>query len=179
MSTKPSKVRRALVTGAVVAGASLGAAGIASAATSAASTPSAGSSGSTSSGSSTTTPPAGAPNGAPAGGDPATMTHGPGETLLTGSDLQKAVAAATAAEPGATVIRAETDSSGIAPYEVHMKKSDGSYVTVELNSSFEVTTTESGFGPGPAGMPGPNGSAPNSSSSGSSSSSSTSSTATN
>ncbi len=122
MSSKPHRLRRALTTVAIVVGASAGAAGIASAATSSSSTsttaPS--SSGSTgSSGSST------APTGAPPGGatlDPATMTHGPGETLLTGTDLQKATAAATTAEPGATVIRAETDSSGAATYEVHMQK---------------------------------------------------------
>jgi hypothetical protein len=82
------------------------------------------------------------------------MTHGPNETLLTSSDLAKATAAATAAEPGATVIRAETDSSGASPYEVHMKKSDGTYVTVELDSNFSVVTTGSGFGGGPAGAAG-------------------------
>ena len=79
------------------------------------------------------------------------MTHGPNETLLTGTDLQKATAAATAAVPGATVIRAETNSSGASPYEVHLKKSDGTDVTVELNSSFGAITTVSGFGAGPAG----------------------------
>ena len=66
---------------------------------------------------------------------PATMTHGPNETLLTGTELSQATAAATAAVPGATVIRAETDSSGGYPYEVHMEKSDGTYVTVELDST--------------------------------------------
>jgi hypothetical protein len=71
--------------------------------------------------------------------------------LLTGTDLQKAEAAAKAAVPGATIIRAETDSSGAAPYEVHLQKTDGSYVTVELNSSFQATKTITGFGPGPAG----------------------------
>jgi hypothetical protein len=151
MSLKPSRARRALVTGAVVAGVSLGTAGIAAAATSSTASPTTGSasSGSPSSGAATT-PPA---------GDPATMTHGPNETLLTGSDLQSATAAATAAVPGATVIRAETDSSGAAPYEVHMKKSDGTYVTVELNSSFQVISTVSGFGAGPVGGQAPNGSA--------------------
>jgi hypothetical protein len=83
------------------------------------------------------------------------MTHGPGETLLTGTNLQKAEAAARAAVPGSTIIRAETDSSGAAPYEVHLQKSDGSYATVELNSSFQVIKTISGFGPGPAGSAGP------------------------
>jgi hypothetical protein len=123
----------------------MGAAGIASAATSSTST--------TSGSSSTTAPTAAAPSPPPAGaaGNPATMAHGPNETLLTGTDLQSATAAATAAVPGATVIRAETDSSGASPYEVHMKKADGTYVTVELDSSFKAITTVSGFGAGPAG----------------------------
>ena len=152
MSPKPRRLRRALVTGAVVVGASLGAAGIASAATSSTTTPASGSSSTTApSGGSASTPPAGT------GGDPATLTHGPNETLLTGTDLQEATAAATAAVPGATVIRAETDSSGASPYEVHMKKSDGSDVTVELSSSFAAITTVSGFGTGPAGSQAPSG----------------------
>jgi len=152
MSPKSHRLRRALVTGGLVAGASLGAAGIATAATST-TAPTAGSA-------STTAPATGSQGTPPSGSavDPATLTHGPNETLLTGTDLQSATAAATAAVPGATVIRAETDSSGAAPYEVHMKKSDGTYVTVELNSSFGVITTTSGFGAGPAGSKAPGGS---------------------
>ncbi len=155
MPNKPGRTRRALVTGALVAGTTLGAAGIASAATSSGSTPTSGSATATApSSGSNGTPPAGAP-------DPATVAHGPNETLLTGSDLQSATAAATKAVPGATVIRAETNSSGASPYEVHMKKSDGTYVTVELNSSFGVVATVSGFGGGPAGSAPPNGAPPN------------------
>ncbi len=168
---KPNKLRHALVTGAIVAGASLAAAGIVSAATgttgSTGTTGTSATSGS-SSGSSTTTPDNnGTPDTPPSGSaaDPATLTHGPGETLLTGTDLQKATAAATAAVPGATIVRAETNSSGDYPYEVHMKKSDGSYVTVELDSNFSVITTISGFGAGPAGSQAPSG-APGKSSSG-------------
>ena len=170
MRFNSSTVRKALVSGALVLGTSAGAAGIASAATSSSgssttSASSATSGSSTSSGSSSASGSAPAPaQGAPAGNqppaDPATMTHGPGETLLTGTDLQKADAAATAAEPGATIVRAETDSSGKGVYEVHMKKADGSYVTVYLNANFAVTSTGSGFGPGPAGQPGPGGPAP-------------------
>ena len=144
MANRSSIVRNILVTGALVTGAGVGAAGIASAATS--------SSGS-SSGSGSTAP-AGNSNGAPPSGaptNPATMTHGPDETLLTGTQLQKADAAAEAAVPGATVIRAETDSSGASTYEVHMKKADGTYVTVELDSNFKAVKTISGFGGGPAG----------------------------
>jgi hypothetical protein len=41
-----------------------------------------------------------------------------------------------------------------------MKKADGSYVTVELDSNFKVLTTISGFGAGPAGSQAPGGMAP-------------------
>ena len=80
--------------------------------------------------------------------NPAAMSHGPGETLLTDGNASKVTAAAKAAVPGATIIRVETDSGGAA-YEAHMKKTDGSYVTVKLNSNFKVTGTETGFGDGP------------------------------
>jgi hypothetical protein len=133
-----SRARNWLVTAALVAGAGAGTAGIASAA-------SGGSTGSNgSSGAFTTAATAARPN-------PATMTHGPGETLLTGSAAASATQAALAAVPGATVIRVETDSAGAA-YEAHLTKADGSYMTVKMNSSFKVTGTMSGFGgPPPAG----------------------------
>ena len=67
------------------------------------------------------------------------------ETELTGDDASKAIAAAQAAVPGATVERAETDAEGAA-YEVHMTKSDGSRVTVKLDNSFNVTETVNGRG---------------------------------
>jgi hypothetical protein len=79
--------------------------------------------------------------------DPATVTHGPGETLLTDGTATKVKAAALAAVPGGTVIRVETDSAG-SPYEAHVRKSDGSIVTVKIDKSFKVTSTESGFGAG-------------------------------
>ena len=90
-----------------------------------------------------------AANTAPANApDPATVTHGPGETVLTGSDLAKATAAAQSAVPGGTIIRVETDSGG-ATYEAHIKKADGTTVTVKLDAAFNVTATQSGFGSGP------------------------------
>ncbi len=154
----PARYRRLLVTGALATGTMLGAAGIASAATSPSTTATPGTS------STATAPAGGAPaTGAPpagAQGNPATLSHGPGETLLTGTELSEATTAATAAVPGATVVRAETNSSGGYPYEVHMKKSDGTYVTVELDSNFTVITTISGFGAGPAGGQATNGTAP-------------------
>lgn len=165
MNSKNPRLRRRLTGTVLLAGmglgAGVGAAGIASAASS---TPTTSSTSSTASATapSTGTPPAGAPAGQPPVGapNPAAMTHGPGETLLTGTDLTKATAAAQASEPGATIVRAETDSSGDATYEVHMKKADGSFITVELNSAFVVTGTTSGFGPGPAGHNAANGGAP-------------------
>jgi hypothetical protein len=78
-------------------------------------------------------------------GNPATMTHGPGETLLTGDAAAKVTAAAKQAVPGATIIRVETDSDGAA-YEAHMQKADGTFVTVKFDKSFTVTGTDAGFG---------------------------------
>jgi hypothetical protein len=80
------------------------------------------------------------------------LAHGPGETLLTGSTLTGAEAAANAAVPDATIVRTETDAQG-ATYEVHMKKADGTYVSVQLDASFTVTASESGFGDAPTGSP--------------------------
>jgi len=130
-----------VVTGALALGAAAGAAGIANAA-----------SGGSTQGSTGSGTPAFAANGTPmqppGGQDPARMSHGPGETVLTGAAASRARAAARAAVPGATVIRVETDSAGAA-YEAHLRRSDGTFVTVELDKGFDVTGTRSGFG-GPA-----------------------------
>jgi hypothetical protein len=138
-----------LATGALAAGLAIGAAGIAGAATGSGSGISSDSSGTASSA------PAAPGYGQPPSRaqDPATMPNGPGETLLTGDNATKAKAAALAAVPGATVIRVETDSSGAGTYEAHLKKSDGSQVTVLMDSSFTVTSTVDGFGPGGPGGP--------------------------
>ena len=84
--------------------------------------------------------------------NPATMSHGPAETLLTDGAASKVTAAAKAAVPGATIIRVETDSGGAA-YEAHMRKADGSYVTVKFDKNFKVTGIQNGFGAGPQGAP--------------------------
>ena len=76
------------------------------------------------------------------------MSHGPNETLLTGTTADKVKAAALAAQPGATIIRVETDSAG-SPYEAHVTKADGTQVTLKIDASFKVTATEPGFGGGP------------------------------
>ena len=144
MDQNPSRARKWLVTGAIAGGVALGAAGIANAATGT-STSTAGSTSATESAAATATPP-----------DPGAVGHGPGETLLTGTTAAKVKAAALAAVPGATVDRVETDSQG-SPYEAHLTKSDGTRVTVKVDSNFKVTATESGFGRGPAGGPAANG----------------------
>ncbi len=109
--------------------------------------------GSSSSSSSTSSSSGSTSNQAPPRMDPAKMTHGPGEQLLTGSTATKVRDSALKAVPGATVIRVETDSDGAA-YEAHLQKADGSYVTVELDKQFNVTGTVDGFGPGPGEMHG-------------------------
>ena len=73
------------------------------------------------------------------------MANGITETLLTGDTKTKVEAAAKAAVPDGTIERSETDAEGAA-YEAHMVKSDGSEITVKLDSSFNVTGTETGRG---------------------------------
>src|SRR5581483_7751263 len=90
---------------------------------------------------------------------------GNGETPLTGSTLTSASNAAVAANPGATVKDAttETDSSlSGAAYEVHITKSDGSRATVIEDSSFNVLATQADQGGGGChhGGPGGNGETP-------------------
>jgi hypothetical protein len=88
-------------------------------------------------------------------------TPGPGGAQPVRPD-EKSVSSATAATlraaalkavPGGTVYRIETDA-GDAVYEVHMKKADGSLVTVKFGKNLTVTKVESGMGagdPAPAG----------------------------
>jgi hypothetical protein len=78
-------------------------------------------------------------------GSGADVGHGPDETLLTGTTADKVEAAALKEVPGGTIIRVETDSEG-SPYEAHVRKSDGTVVTVKVDESFQVTGTETGFG---------------------------------
>ena len=64
----------------------------------------------------------------------------PDEHLLTGTDADKARAAALAKYPGATIQRVETDSDGV--YEAHLTTADGKRVTVEMDKNFVVTGEE-------------------------------------
>jgi hypothetical protein len=82
------------------------------------------------------------------GGDPSqgghVGTNGVKEVVLTGDAATKATAAAQAAVPGSTVLRVENDAEG-ATYEAHIKKADGSMVTVKMDANFKVTSTEDGM----------------------------------
>ncbi len=77
--------------------------------------------------------------------------NGEKEVALTGDTATKAKAAAEAAMPGATIVRVETDAEG-ATYEAHMKKSDGTMVTVKMDANFKVTAIDSGVGGGGPSM---------------------------
>ncbi len=108
-------------------------------------------------GSSPSAAPSGAPSGAPAGapagagsGAPNAMSAKPvrsDEKALSTDDAAKVTAAALKAVPGGAVYRVETDA-GDGVYEAHMKKADGTPVTVKLNADFAVTKVESGMGQG-------------------------------
>ena len=126
--------RTHLTTLAVIAGGALGGAAIASAANSGTNTSSA--------------PAPGYPmqtqNGPPAPRDPALGGHqanGKTEELLTGDTASKVRAAAQAKVPGATIERAETNVDTAAPYEAHIKQSDGSEVIVYVDANFNVAGT--------------------------------------
>jgi hypothetical protein len=130
MGTITSRSRKWVVTAAAALGIAAGTAGISAAATGSSATPS--------------STPAAATASAP---DPATLSHGPGESVLSGTAAEKVRAAALSAVPGGSIVRVETDSGGAA-YEAHVTRSDGSVVTVKLDSSFSVTATQDGFGSG-------------------------------
>lgn len=148
-------LRVALVAAGVAAGAIAATALGASATTSGTGSTSSTSSSSSSPQAGTAQPPANAPDGdgrhggpggpcGPGGpGGPAPVR--PDEKSVSSSDAAKLTAAAKAKVPGATVIRVETDS-GDAAYEVHMRKSDGSLVTVKFDKNLAFTAVEEGMG---------------------------------
>jgi uncharacterized membrane protein YkoI len=83
----------------------------------------------------------------------ADKAHTP-ETPLTGSDAEKATAAAKTAVPGGTILRVETDSDGGGAYEAHVRKSDGTEVVVLMDDTFNVTSVEEFAGRAGRGGPG-------------------------
>ena len=44
--------------------------------------------------------------------------------------------------PGGTIVRVETDADGVATYEAHMTKSDGTPVTVYVDSNFQFVSVQ-------------------------------------
>jgi uncharacterized membrane protein YkoI len=63
---------------------------------------------------------------------------GAGETALTGDTKDKVEAAALAKLPGATILRTETNNDSTAPYESHVRKSDGTEAEVLVSKTFDV-----------------------------------------
>jgi uncharacterized membrane protein YkoI len=73
--------------------------------------------------------------------DPSQAGHtvnGKTEKLLTGDVESKVRAAALAKVPG-TVERVETNVDSSAPYEAHIRKSDGTEVEVQVGSDYKVS----------------------------------------
>jgi hypothetical protein len=131
-STRPSLNKTAALL-AIVVGVGAGSYGVASAA-----------SGSSSTATSTNTAPAASAPSAPPGGS-AQNPWGhqrSDETPLTGDALAKVKAIAEAKVPGGTIVRIETDADGVAAYEAHMTKADGSPVTVYVDSSFAFVSVQ-------------------------------------
>jgi uncharacterized membrane protein YkoI len=119
-------LRSKLVTGAAVAAAGVSGAAIASAATS----------GTTSSSSGSGAAAQGRPQH-----DPSKAGHtfnGKTEKLLTG-DVASKVRAAALAKVSGTVERVETNVDSSAPYEAHIRKSDGTEVEVQVGSDYTVS----------------------------------------
>jgi hypothetical protein len=128
ISTRHPSLNKAAALVAMVVGVGAGSYGVAAAAT-----------GSGSSSTTTTTAPA--VSGAPSTAAPWGRQRSD-ETLLTGSALAKVQAIAEAKVPGGTVVRVETDADGVATYEAHMTKADGSPVTVYVDSSFQFVSVQ-------------------------------------
>src|SRR3954453_12730267 len=122
-------IRSKLVTAAAVGAAAVGGAAIASAATSGnAPSPSP-------SATSSASPPATNQGRPPQGGH---TVSGKTEKPLTGDVASKVRAAALAKVPG-DVERVEANADSSAPYEAHIRKSDGTEVEVQVSSDFTVS----------------------------------------
>jgi uncharacterized membrane protein YkoI len=118
---------KAVIVAALALGVAGGSYGIASAASG---------NGSTAAATTTTTTAAPPSSGRPWGGQRSD------ETPLTGEALEKVTAAAQAKVPGGTIVRVETDGDGHAKYEAHMTNADGTPVTVYVDESYNVVSTE-------------------------------------
>ena len=136
------RLKQILVGSAALAALALGASAIAGAAA-----------GGGSSSSTTATPPAssggGPPPGFTAADAPGTAAHENTEKTVTGEAAAKARAAALASVGGGTAGAVTGDFRNSGAYEVAVTKTDGSHVTVRLDSSFKVESHPAGPGGGP------------------------------
>jgi hypothetical protein len=127
---RPHSLTRFAAAAAIAFGLGVGSYGIASAASG---------SGTTSTPTATNSAPA-APPGASGGASGGHQRSD--ETLLTGDALAKVTAIAKAKVAGGTIIRVETDADGVAAYEAHMTKADGSPVTVYVDKDFNFVSVQ-------------------------------------
>jgi hypothetical protein len=138
------RLKQLLMGGAALTALALGGSAIAGAA-----------SGSGSSSSTTATPPASSGGGPPPGftsaDAPGTAAHENAEKTMSGEAAAKARAAAIASVGGGTAGAVTGDFRNSGDYEVAVTKTDGSQVTVRLDSSFKVESHPGGPGGGPAG----------------------------
>jgi len=127
--TRPNRLARYAAAAAISVGLGVGSYGIASAA---------------SGGNTTSTPTAtnSAPAAPPAAGGRPWGHQRSDETLLTGDALAKVTAIAKAKVAGGTIVRVETDADGVAAYEAHMTKADGSPVTVYVDKDFNFVSVQ-------------------------------------
>jgi hypothetical protein len=136
------RLKQLVVGGAALAALALGASAIAGAAT-----------GTSGSSSTTATPPGsrgGPPPGFTSADAPGTAAHENAEKTVTGDAGAKAKAAALASVGGGTAGAVTGDFRNSGDYEVAVTKTDGSQVTVRLDSAFKVQSHPAG-GPGGAG----------------------------
>ena len=73
------------------------------------------------------------------------------DTALTGDTADRVKAAALAKVPGATVLRVEEGGPYSTKYHAHVRKADGTEVTVLVSSSFEATSVQTRPAGGPGG----------------------------
>jgi hypothetical protein len=92
----------------------------------------------------------GPPPGFSAADAPGKPAHENAEKAITGADAEKAKAAAVASVGGGTAGAVTGDFRNSGSYEVTVTKTDGSQVTVRLDSSFKVESHPGG-GPGAPG----------------------------
>jgi hypothetical protein len=138
------RLKQLLLGGAALSALALGGSAIAGAAT-----------GSSSSSSTTPTPPTSSGGGPPPGftsaNAPGTAARENAEKSVTGEAAAKARAAAIASVGGGMAGAVTGDFRNSGAYEVAVTKTDGSQVTVRLDSSFKVESHPAGPGGGPRG----------------------------